>query len=126
MIDGFQLGSSGVNPQWLIFGVEIVPNVWPQQWAQGWRYMVVGSSELGRAELVNEMQFERHRFSDGPLVNEARKRTTFRTELGSYTMAFGTTYGEALARLFADWNPDVTPRPPAGLGTARPELGDGR
>lgn len=114
MIEGHELGSVGVNPQWLMFGVELVERVWPDEWAQGWRYLVIGSSELQRAELVNEMRFARGSgvYGAARTGRAMEYRTTFKTNLGSYTMAFGATYAEAIRRLFDQWSPDNHNPPP--------------
>lgn len=132
MIDEDRLtaGSVGVSPDWVILGARINPETWGAEYQQGWRFMVIGSTDMGRADLQRVMVFEMQRYGrpttifDQPGDRVPRTEITLTAKMGGYTMAFGATYGEALARLMATWDPDTArDGAPPELGSPRKELG---
>lgn len=115
-----ELGSGAVNPDWVMLGVPIEERLWPEEWSEGWRYLVIGSTTLSRATLETVMVVMRER-RPGEVRGgvQMAAETSLKAKLGGYTMAFGATYGEALGRLMEDWIPRQSdPDEPAALPAA--------
>lgn len=86
-----------MDPEWVIFGVQHSGGV-----------MIFASTELTRAEI--EIEYDTPEFQFGPLRSamDSKMRIELRIGMLSYVMATGETFQEAMARLFAEWNPDPT------------------
>lgn len=81
------------------------------------RVMVIASTDLHRAALTVEMYAP-----PGICTRGEPTAITLHTRMGSYRIAYGATYAEAIARLFEDW-PDPEQlelaEPPRELGVSR-------
>lgn len=69
--------------------------------------VVLASKELTQAELTTKLTNEDELFGGfdpiGSVVPDYR--TTLSTELRGYSIVMADTYGEAMAKLFAQWTP---------------------
>jgi hypothetical protein len=105
-----------LRPEWVILGVVTPPE----------GVMLIASNQMSRAEL--EAHFENRGLADyldrasGPFALRT-PRYTATLWLDRFVMVHGTSYQDALHRLFGQWQPDTSPM--AVLDPARKGIGRG-
>lgn len=67
--------------------------------------VVLASKELTQAELRTELLDSDDLFGDRITTRLRDYRTMLSTELRGYNIVMADTYGEAMAKLFAQWTP---------------------
>lgn len=89
------------RPDWLIFAAQ-----------SGLGVMVVASDKVIGWEMLADFGFLRNLAGvPGVTVEDAGDRYEFNCSLGSFVVAYGANYAEALQKLFGTWSP---PEPSPG------------
>jgi hypothetical protein len=89
---------SANSPQWTLLGFR-----------DGSRCVVLGSQQLSMVELRHEWNLFEEEF--GPWGRRTPD-ITLNLVLRGFSLAYGATYQEALAKLFGTWDPDRPASPP--------------
>jgi hypothetical protein len=91
-----------LSPDWVVLGTE------SGREDDGFRYMVMASSTLTRAEVEAEMDHIRAYDDWGYADRWIQGPTSYllTVQMGSIVVVFGDSYQECFTRLFRDWAPD--------------------